>query len=364
MKKKISKLLTEVVIILLTLVACTPSISNTKTAFKVTKRDYWPTKEWKNSIPEKQTMNSNKLIEMDNYIKQKLPFIRSVLVVKNGYLVFEKYYQHYSKKDHFVICSDTKTVTSALIGIAIKEGYIKGVNQKITEFFPEFITNQSDPKLKEISIENLLTMTSGISWDDNYLYRPEVHINPIKYAFSLKVVTIPGKVFNYSTMDSQILSGIITKSTGMSELAFADKYLFKPLGISDREWKSDAQGYSLGGMELYLRTQDMAKFGYLLLNNGIWNESQIIPSEWVADMTKKHNGGGLPHGESYGLHCWVTKVKGHNAYFAGGFGGQFIYEVPDLDLVVAISSNIDMNHEENRNIVDKFIIPSKESKEL
>lgn len=333
---------------------------NTRTVSKTGSRQYWPTQGWRDSVPEKQGMNSAELLEMNSYIKKKLPHIRSVLVVKNGYLVFDKYYQSYGKNDLLAINSATKTITSALIGIAINKGYLKGTDQKITEFFPEYVTNKMDPQFKKISIENLLTMTSGLDWVDDDMYKPEVHVNAIKYAFGLKVLTKPGEKFNYNTLGSQILSAIITKTTKMSELEFADKYLFGPLGINKREWKTDEQGYNLGGFELYLRTQDMAKFGYLLLNKGAWDGKQIIPPDWVSNMTKKHNDGGLPHGENYGYHCWVTKVKGYDAYFAGGYGGQFIYVVPALDLVVAISSNIDMHHEENRDIISKYIIPSIE----
>ena len=129
-------------------------------------REYWPTKGWKTSIPEKQGMDSAKLLMADGFIQNRLPDAFSLLVVKNGYLVFEKYYSWGSREKYAEIHSVTKSFTSALIGIALDKGYLNSIDQKLVDFFPEYITDESDPMKKEISLRHLLTMSAGFKWND------------------------------------------------------------------------------------------------------------------------------------------------------------------------------------------------------
>lgn len=311
---------------------------------------------WDKVNPEELGVNSNLLNNMDDFILKEYPKINSVIVLKQGTLLFENYYNEYNSDSLFKMASVTKTFTSALIGIAIQEGYIGGINDKVVKYFPQYAEEINDSRFKELTIEDLLTMTDSLAWADSK--NKKVLINPIKYAFGLSLTGEPGDKFNYSTLNSQILSGIITEATGMNELDFADKYLFGPLGIKKRKWSKDLQGNNTGGFDLQLRTRDMAKFGQLYLNGGLWNEQQILPRSWINLTTKKYSEGGLPHGEKYGYHVWVTKVEGFPAYFAGGLGGQFIYVVPELDLVVAITSELDMHREKHRKIINNFIVPA------
>jgi len=308
--------------------------------------------------PGQQEMNSKTLEEMDTYANKNFSQIHSIVIMRHGNLVFERYYNGYDQSKRQHICSVTKTFTEALIGIAMDKGYIKDVNSKLVNYYPEYVTEQSDPRLKDITIENLLTMTSGLAWQDEVDGpKGDESKNFLKYIMERPFDAQPGQKFNYNTGGSHLLSAIITKSTGMKASAFADKYLFTPLEITDWEWWGEE--HSVGGLGLNLRPRDMAKMGQLYLNNGVWNGQQLIPAEWIKVSTTKHNNGGAPHGENYGYHCWVTTVDGHSAYFAGGYGGQFIYVVPDLDLVVVITSGWDRHHEEHRlNIVNKFIIPA------
>ena len=312
--------------------------------------------------PEEQNMDSRYLLEMDEYIANNLPHIQSVIIMQDGKMIFEKYYQGYTEDDIFRICSATKTITSALVGVAVKEGFIESVDQKIAGFFKEYMTANEDPQIREITIKHLLTMTSGLDWNENQwgelVYYSDTK-DLMKFTMELRVSKKPGEIFNYNTLGSQLLSGIITKASKMSTLEFAKKYLFGPLGITKYKWDTDKMGFYIGGADLYLRTRDMAKIGQLYLNDGIWDGKRILPEGWVAESTSEHNKGGSPHNESYGYHCWVTTVKGYNAFFAGGYGGQFIFVVPDLKLAVAITSYpYGSHHEENRDIVGTFIIPS------
>jgi len=330
------------------------------------KRDYWPTQDWKISTPEEQGMDSSTLDQLDKDINKQFPQIHSFLVVRHGYLVFEKYYSNQGEKlgkdDFHPLASATKTFTSSLIGIAMKEGYIKSVEQKMADFFPEYIPAGYDSRLKDISLENLLTMTSGFAWSDMYMAQDwENSPNLIKHTFGLKISNAPGEVFNYNSAASHILSGVVSAASMMKSKDFAQKYLFDPLGITNYSWPTDPQGNvggSGGPRGLALRPRDMAKFGFLYLNEGNWDGKQILTSEWIKQSTLMHNSGGWPHGESYGYLCWVTETKGYSAYFAGGMGGQFIYVVPDLDLVVAITSDWDSHHEENRSLIAEHVIPA------
>jgi CubicO group peptidase (beta-lactamase class C family) len=310
------------------------------------------------AAPEAQGMDSKLLMKMGASIPKSLPQIRSILVVRHGHMVFERYYQNCTPYNFHLICSDTKSFTGALTGIALHKGYIKSINQKIVEFFPEYVTAQSDSQIGEVTIENLLTMTSGFRWNE---FDPG-YGSPdwIKYSFQLPFLSQPGEYFNYNTLALQILPGIINRKSHMNHSQFADRYLFGPLGVYRHIWPTDPQGNNIGGADLMLRSRDMAKFGYLYLKEGFWRGKQIIPASWVKESTRRHSNGGAPHGEEYGYLFWITKVKGHSAYFAGGFGGQFIYVVPDLDLVVVITSNIDRHHEENRSIIPDYIIPAIE----
>ena len=227
------------------------------------KREYWPTNGWETSTPEKQGMDSAKLMIADEFIQNRLPDAFSLLVVKNGYLVFEKYYSWGSPEKYAVVHSVTKSVTSALIGIALDKGYLKSVDQKLIEFFPEYITDDLDPRKKEISLKQLLTMSSGFRWNDRgpVMRNWYTSSNWAKFTIQLPQENNPGDVFNYNSSTSHLLSIILSKSTNTSTLDFAKKNLFEPLGIQSAYWHQDPQGYYIGGFGLGLSARDLAKIG-------------------------------------------------------------------------------------------------------
>jgi CubicO group peptidase (beta-lactamase class C family) len=221
---------------------------------------------------------------------------------------------------------------SALIGIALREGYIHSLNQKLVEFYPEYITPTSDPRIKDITIEHLLTMTSGFEQE------PSLGEDWFKSMLEQPVSDEPGQVFHYNSAAEHLLSGILTRSTHLTALEFANKHLFQPLGIPLPSWETDPQGNNVGGDGLSLRPRDMAKIGYLYLHQGLWDGQQLVPAEWVQASTEEHAKADFWSG-SYGYLWWVTALEGHGAYYAAGFGGQYIYVIPDLDLVVVITGN-------------------------
>jgi CubicO group peptidase (beta-lactamase class C family) len=316
-------------------------------------------------------MNSTVLNDMTEYIQRYNSLAHSLLVIRNGYLITEQYYQTdnhiYSRDCKHYIYSCTKSITSILVGIAIEQGYINNVHQKVLDFFPDRNISNVDSRKEAMTLEHLLTMTSGMNW-------VEWHTNPsdpansfnlmvrssdwVQYVLDRPMNFDPGEVFNYNTGGSHLLSAIIQKATGRTTLSFAQEYLFNPLNITlgDIVWDYDPSGIVSGGTGLYLTPQDMAKIGYLYLMNGTWpfNGKQIVSAEWITNATRSN-----PHLGSedlYGYQVWFTSltdcdIKG---YFAWGYNTQKIYIIPELDLVVVYTSDgADVGR-----LISDFIIPS------
>ena len=322
--------------------------------------DYWPTHGWKTSSPQECGVKSEYLLDLDQYILAKLPHIHSFLIIRHGYIIFEKYYQNWNKNKAHNLKSVTKSFTSALIGIAIQKGFLRTIDQNIKEFFPEYINSTNDSIFGGINIRHLLTMSSGLGKEKYYDWLQCK--NMTKYAFNLPLANEPGSKFQYNNATCHLLSVILTKATKMSTLHFADKYLFKPLGIQNRRWDTDPQGYNIGSNCLYLTSRDAAKFGYLFLNVGEWSGQQIIPKIYVIESTKRQIGVGFPERSYYGYLWWIPKKRGTRSFFASGHGGQYIYVIPKLDMVIVITSDIKHRHRgENKALIYKFIFPSIKS---
>jgi len=307
-------------------------------------RDYWPTSGWRFSAPQMQGLDPARLLIADEFIQNRLPDAYSLLVVRNGYLVFEKYYSWGSPDKFALVHSVTKSVTSALIGIALDKGYLRSVDQKLFDFFPEHITDDLDPRKKEISIKHLLTMSTGFKWND---WGPEMRFwctspNWAKFTVALPQEKNPGDAFNYNSATSHLLSIIVSKSTKTSTLDFAKQNLFEPLGIQSAYWHQDPQGYYIGGFGLGLSARDLAKIGFLYLNNGYWNGQPIVSEDWVRESTDQQiqaNRHPVYGSFGYGYQWWVKEVDGCSSFRAWGRRGQFIVVVPELDLVIAVTSN-------------------------
>jgi CubicO group peptidase (beta-lactamase class C family) len=312
-------------------------------------REYWPTSGWRSTTPEMQGMDSAKLMIADEFIRNRLPDAFSLLVVKNGYLVFEKYYSWGSREKYAVVHSVTKSVTSALIGIALDKGYLKSVDQKLIEFFPEYFTDDLDPRKKEISLKQLLTMSAGFRWSDRGPSMRSWYLSSdwAKYTIQLPQENNPGDVFKYNSSISHLLSIVLSKSTNTSTLDFAKRNLFQPLGIQSAYWHSDPQGNYIGGFGLGLSARDLAKFGFLYLNKGYWNGQSIVPEYWVKESTNPQIqafSNPIYGTFRYGYQWWIKEVDGCFSYRAWGRRGQFIVIVPELDLVIVVTSETAQPH--------------------
>jgi CubicO group peptidase (beta-lactamase class C family) len=310
-------------------------------------REYWPTSGWKTSTPEMQGMDSAKLSIAEEFIQNRLPDAYSLLVVKNGYLVFEKYYRSGNPERVATVHSVTKSVTSALIGIALDQGYLSRVDQKMIEFFPEYVTSELDPRKKEISLKHLLMMSAGFKWNDwgPILFDWYLSSDWGEFTIQLPLENNPGDKFNYNSSVSHLLSIILSQSTEDSSLDFAKKNLFEPLGIQSAFWHQDPQGYTIGGFGLGLSARDLAKIGFLYLNNGYWNGQSIVPEHWVKESTRQWMFVNSVYGPTgYGYQWWIKAVDGCGSYRAWGRRGQFITVVPKLDLVIVVTSETQQPH--------------------
>jgi len=312
--------------------APTPTPSPTATPLPPTpmpiERDYWPTEGWRTSTPEEQGLDSEQLAEMMDFI-QKIYYrftIHSLLIIRNGYIVTDATFYPFVQDSLHDLASATKSFTSSLIGIAIDQGYIEGVEQPVLDFFPERSAANLDENKGAMTLENLLTMRSGFQCSGESTVR-QMMASPdwVQFALDLPMAAKPGTLYAYCSPNSHLLSAIIQETTGMSALAFAQEHLFGPLGVSDAIWPSDPQGNNCGWGELKLAPHDMAKLGYLFLNKGLWDGQQVVSPAWVKAATS---------GSSYGYQWWL-KLSG--AYFATGRGGQEIWVLPDRDMVVVMT---------------------------
>lgn len=321
-------------------------------------RTDWPTDDWRECAPETVGLDSDLLREMDAQIQADLPQIYSVLVVRYGCLAFERYYQRFHAAVPFEVASVTKSITSALVGIALERRYLRTLDQRLTEFFPEFYADGFDTQVKDITLRHLLTMSSGFNWSEDAAWLWPRSSSWMHFAAAMTIIHPPGEQFGYNTPAAHLLSGVLTRAVRTSLADFARLNLFDPLGIPPPEWITDPEGFTTGAHGLYLRARDMAKFGYLYLNRGLWDGQQIIPAAWVDVSTQPHIQGGFPQDADYGYLWWVTAERGYTMYFAAGYGGQYIAVVPELDLVIVITSEVSGLHTENRALIPDFIIPA------
>jgi len=320
----------------------------------------YPTQGWQISTAEEQGMQSQVLVEMMEYIKKNSFNIDSILIVRNGHMVLDAYFYPFSKGQKHIIHSCTKSVMSALIGIAIDKGHIQNVDQPITDFFSDKeIANMDDLK-KSVTLESFLMMASGLKCRDSYLYNwagmMEMRNSSdwAQYVLDLPMAEAPGERFEYCNGVSYLLSVIIQNTTKMKTLDFARKNLFEPLDITDVGWETSPQGVDVGYGEMWLKPHDMAKFGWLYLNKGLWGNRQILPLAWVEVSTRGYIDATLF--DQYGYQWWVDNA---GFYMAVGYKGQFIFVVPDKDMVVVFTSDLTGgNFNVPKRLLDSYIIPA------
>jgi CubicO group peptidase (beta-lactamase class C family) len=324
---------------------------------------WFPQNKWRTSSPEEQGIDSRGILGMiEKVVSEALP-VHSFLLIRNGYLVTEAYFTPSARDQAHLLYSMTKSVTSTLVGIAIGEGLIKGVDQKVLDFFPEIRKKSTDPFLSELTVENLLTMSAG--HDDVLAPEPGTPRDWVGEFFSKKISNKPGSVFLYDSGCAQVLSAIMRTATGKTLLEYAREKLFTPLGIDTVYWLPDSSGRSMGNSWLKLRPVDMAKLGYLFLNNGVWNGRQIVPKEWVAQATvlRMDTRGKMNAAEDdgYGYFWWMSSFGGYSAH---GFGGQYIFVLPEYNAVAVFTGGFtNPGFPTSWELMKTFVVPAMISRE-
>jgi len=272
--------------------------------------------------------------------------LQGLAVARNGTIVAEEYFNEVGSDPdpNLHVMSVTKSIASTLVGIAIDMGYIESVDQTLSDFLGEEV-DTINPELGMVTIHQLMTMTTGHNWHElggdsefgNWVNAPD----QLNYILAKPIKDPPGTIFNYSDGTAHLVSVILSKATGMSASAFADKYLFGPMDLGNRIWYTDNRGISYGGVGLCMGIHDMIQIGYLYLNNGSYNGQQLVPSDWIQRATgfKISTGNIIPFLSDYGYFWWLGEAHGHDFICANGYGGQFIVIVKDLNLVACSRTN-------------------------
>jgi len=269
----------------------------------------------------------------------QLPLLQSLLVSIDGKVVIQQYFNGASPSRWANLKSASKSVLSTLVGIALDRGYIESVRQPIGKFFPELLGSADDSGKRAITIEDLLTMRSGLESTSRRNYGKWVQSgNWVRHVLTRPMVDVPGGRMIYSTGNSHLLSAVLTQATGMSTLDFARRYLAEPLDIKIGTWPRDPQGIYFGGNEMHLSPRAMVEFGELYLNNGRAGNRQVVSETWVEESFKPRTHSPR-HGHQYGYGWWMRTFAGHQTFYAMGYGGQYIFVIPDLRLVVVTTSS-------------------------
>jgi CubicO group peptidase (beta-lactamase class C family) len=269
---------------------------------------------------------------------KELPRLHSLLVSQRGELVLERYYNGAGAARTANVKSVAKSIISALVGIAIDRRLIAGVDTPIVAYFPELKKDRDQRKVK-ITVEDLLTMRPGLESTSNRNYGAWVQSrNWVQHALSRPLLADPGELMDYSTGNTHLLSAILTRVTGTSTWQFANDSLARPLGFALARWPRDPQGIYFGGNDMLLTPRQMMAFGELYLRAGRVDGKSIVPERWI-ETSIVPRGRSSFSGQRYGYGWWVRELAGHDAYYAWGFGGQYIIVVPDLEMVVVATSS-------------------------
>jgi CubicO group peptidase (beta-lactamase class C family) len=300
---------------------------------------YWPTRGWRSTTPEQQGLDSNKLADIMDYIRGHNINIHSLLIVRNGYVVLDAYFYPYDGSNVHDVASVTKSVTGILVGAAIEQGKIKNVQQRVLPFFANRTISNRDARKERLTVEHLLTMTSGLDCDykDNEKTLRDMKESDdwVQFMLNLPMVEEPGRKFVYCSGGMHLLSAIISQTVGISERDFARQSLFQPLGIVNERWPADAHGISHGWGDLHLHPRDMAKLGYLWLNQGMWDGKRIVSADWVRESTRAQTGTGTESDYGYG---WLVRSRVTPLiYEASGRGGERISVIPAKNMIVVFT---------------------------
>jgi CubicO group peptidase (beta-lactamase class C family) len=336
----------------------------------------WPTAGWRESKPEAQELDLEALERLSQEFAQgRRGYVDGMLVIRNARLVFERSYPHdyaalfakapdrtpglynyydaewhpfFKKTPLHTLQSVSKSVTSALLGIALRQGELRGVDVPVSPFFEGYRMQAGDPRWQALRLEHLLTMTSGIRWDEdsvpytdpaNSCAAMEASKDWVQFVLEQPMAAEPGSRFVYSSGVTELLAQVLKSATGRQADEYAAEHLFPPLGIERFHWKRTPTGHSDTEGGLYLEPRDLAKLGYLYLKDGVWNGQRVLAEGWVAASTRAAIAVNDQSGFKYGYQWWVLPPTARRppAFAAIGYGGQYLVVVPDLELIAVFT---------------------------
>ena len=276
--------------------------------------------------------------------------LHSIMIVKHGEVIMERWFNGQTAETPHAMHSVSKTFTAIAVGLAIDEGKLH-LNDSVVKFFPDKVPAEQSDNLKAMTVRDLLTMTCGHDEEPNSLRKDSV--DWVKGFLSWPVKHKPGEYYLYNSVGTYMLSAIVQKVTGEKLIDYLDTRLFQPLHITRPEWEESPQGINCGGWGLQLKTEDMAKLGQLFLQKGLWNGKQLVPEQWLKEMSSYQvpstpsgtrfediEKAGLSKdnnewGQGYGYQMWICR---HNAYRADGYAGQYIIMFPERDAVLVLTT--------------------------
>lgn len=332
---------------------------------------------WEVSTPAEQELDPMLVTEL-YYSAAELETIYSLLVVKNGYLIAEHYFNGGSVEQKNRLQSVTKSYTSALVGIALDQGYLSSVEEKMLDFFPEMADQITDPRKEQITVQHLLQMRAGYPSEeaDPALWEGLLSGYYLPLIEEFPLTTDPGTEFHYSNLSSNWLGIILAQACGTNLKSFAEEHLFSLIEVDVGEWGTDAEGNNLGCGDLHFTARDAAKFGLLYLNDGEYKGNQVVPADWVRESLQTYSEdinvtGEFPANRSlsigdigYGYQWWSARAGEYYFDFAWGHGGQLIVLLDELDMVIVVTADPfylqhdaeSWRHESaNINLVGEFI---------
>jgi len=328
--------------------------------------------DWRFSTPEEQGMDSqviaSGLEELESH------HIYSFLIIRNDTIVTEEYFNGGARSRSSNVFSTSKSMLSALVGIALSEGHLEHLDQAAAEFLPHLFASLDDPFKSRVTLRQLLTMTSGLQWSESG--DPETVFDTTDWVeawWRFPMAQRSGAGFNYNTGMTHTMSAILTSQTGTSTCEYATTHLFEPLGITVEHWSRDPLGVFMGGSHLFITPREMAKFGLLYLHQGKWQGEQIVPQNWVEESLTRQLEAYASGDYEYGYGYWwllptlATDDPGQDPYTikaAVGFGTQRIYLIPELDIVIVLTadgSRIDSHPDEyldTDDFIRQYIVPA------
>ena len=344
---------------------------------------------WRTGSLEETGIKAKTLTRLVKRIERnRIPNIHGILVVKDGKLVLERYFEGHRfayDKELFLgepvrfdastahnTMSITKAVTAATVGIAIDQGLISSERLAVWSFFPEY-SHLFDEQKRKITIQHLLSMSSGLQWNEwevslasteNDLIQLFIVTDPIGYILAKPSVHEPGSRWYYSGGDVNLLGAVFERATGRGIDDFSAEYLFAPLGISVYQWSYLKPDILYASGELHLRPRDLAKFGFLFMNDGVWNGKRVVSCEWIAKTLSPQitTGGRSKDGEAYGYQWWLKTFSRGNkpihAYIRSGWGGQAIILFPEIDMLVVFTGGNYVGPDPVLDLVTEYILPA------